>query len=53
MLGRPKEHRVKMTIHVLPLTEKRIRFLVDKDKRSSNTQGKVVDQFVAVRIEKP
>lgn len=50
MSGRPNEGRVKLTCYVLPLTARRIAFLVDKTKKpdAANTQGKVVDsQFGA------
>ena len=48
--GRPNEGRVKMTIHVLPVTAKRITCLVDKKKRSHCTQGRVVDAQFGVQV---
>lgn len=44
MSGRPSEGRIKMTIHVLPVTAKTINGAVDKTKPASNTQGKVIDR---------
>lgn len=41
--GRPAEGRVKMTVHVLPKTVKKINAKVDKTKPERNTQGKVID----------
>jgi hypothetical protein len=52
MSGRPNEGRVKLTCYVLPLTAKRIAFLVDKTKPDANTQGKVVDSQFGVRASK-
>lgn len=50
--GRPSEGRVKMTVHVLPLTADRINYLVDKTKAEQNTQGKVIDRQFGVRASK-
>ena len=47
--GRPKEDRVKMTVHVLPVTAKRITYLVDKTTRQHSTQGRVVDSQFGFR----
>lgn len=52
MSGRPAEGRVKMTVHVLPLTADRINYLVDKTKADQNTQGKVIDRQFGVRAAK-
>ena len=52
MSGRPSEGRVKMTVHVLPLTAERINYLVDKTKADQNTQGKVIDRQFGVRASK-
>jgi hypothetical protein len=45
--GRPNEGRVRLNIHVLPETAEAITELVDKKNLNRNTQGKVVDSFVA------
>lgn len=45
--GRPNEGRVRLNIHVLPETAEAITELVDKTDLGRNTQGKVVDSFVA------
>ena len=50
--GRPKEDRVRKVIYVLPLTDERIEFLVDKTKPDANTPGKVVDSQFGVRASK-
>jgi len=47
--GRPAENRVKLTCYVLPLTARRIAFLVDKRTPAVNTLGKVVDSQFGVQ----
>lgn len=42
-VGRPSEGRVRMTIHVIPDTLKKIISEVIKSDLSRNTQGKIVD----------
>lgn len=48
-MSRPHEHRTKLTVHVLPVTAKRIAYLVDKKKREHSTLGRVVDAQFGVR----
>ena len=48
-MSRPHEHRAKLTIHVLPVTAKRIAYLVDKKKREHSTLGRVVDAQFGVQ----
>lgn len=48
-MSRPHEHRMKLTVHVLPATAKRIAFLVDKAKREHSTLGRIVDLQFGVR----
>lgn len=47
--GRPGENRLKLTCYVLPLTARRIAFIVDKRKPDVNTLGKVVDSQFGVQ----
>ena len=48
-MSQPHEHRIKLTVHVLPATAKRIAFLVDKAKREHSTLGRIVDLQFGVR----
>lgn len=41
--GRPDEGRVKLTVYVLPETEKRVTIATDKSDPDMNTKGKVID----------
>lgn len=41
--GRPNEGRVRLTVHVRADTATAINSLLNKNDRSSNTQGKVID----------
>lgn len=50
--GRTNEGRVRKVIYVLPLTDERIEFLVDKTDPKANTPGKVVDSQFGVRASK-
>lgn len=47
--GRPNEGRVRVIAWVLPVTDARIDFLVDKSNRDQNTIGKVVDSQFGVQ----
>lgn len=51
--GRPKEGRIRLSIHVLPDTANEISKLVDKSDIKRNTQGKVIDlQFIKTSLSK-
>lgn len=50
--GRPDEGRVRLVANVLPLTERRINYLVDKTEPKSNTIGKIIDRQFGVQAKK-